>query len=82
MTYYNPGEDRDESYPKPQKKADGRIETVSEFLERVAVELYGLPASTRRGGKTWQERQLERPFEERLDRIFKGESPREPGEEG
>ena len=74
---FDPSDDQRGTYPKPRKKADGTLETFSEFLERAAAELYGLPPSATRK-KTWQELQQEQPFEERLNRIFAGE----PGMEG
>ena len=74
---YDPGDDLREEHPRPRKKPDGTMESLTEFIERVGQELYNLPPSpTRR--KTWQEMQREPSFEDRLERIFSAE----PGVDG
>jgi len=81
---YDPHDDQRGTWPKPRKLPDGTTETLSAFLERVAVEEYGLPPSGVGSRMTWQERQKERPFERRMDDIFRPRRPaldRQPGED-
>lgn len=86
---YDPSMDADDALPKGPAK-----ETLTQKLKRLGIQLGHTLAPDLEMPKgpieydsdytrTLAKKVLaERPFKERLDRIFRGEQPREPGEDG